>query len=220
MAYILFLRGKPLHVLTCRPGRRAGPNGCYRAPAPRLRPGPRTVLLAGPLGYDPHGGAEGRRSDRGRSASPKTPRRAPIMSTSRAIWSCAGVLPSLGPGGADEADLILLHGKVVTVDRDFSVRQALAVKGDRLLRVGTDEEVLKTRGPRAAMTGSSTSSRCTASSRPGFSPAAAPNTCRSSDRSGRSTRTTRSSGCGSRSRGARRATRGGSTRGGPHPRAT
>jgi predicted amidohydrolase YtcJ len=77
------------------------------------------------------------------------------MSTSRATWSCAGVLLSLSLGGAargaDEADLILQHGKVVTVDRDFSVRQALAVKGDRLLRVGTDEEVLETRGPRTAM---------------------------------------------------------------------
>jgi predicted amidohydrolase YtcJ len=47
---------------------------------------------------------------------------------------------------ADEADLILYHGRVVTVDRDFSVRQALAIKDDRLLRVGTDEEVLQTRG--------------------------------------------------------------------------
>ena len=77
------------------------------------------------------------------------------MSTSRAAWCCAGLLLSLGLGGAaagaDEADLILHHGKVVTVDRDFSVRQALAVKGDRLLRVGTDEEVLKTRGPRTAL---------------------------------------------------------------------
>jgi predicted amidohydrolase YtcJ len=53
--------------------------------------------------------------------------------------------------GADEADLILHRGKVVTVDRDFSVRQALAIKGDRLIRVGTDVEVLETRGPRTAM---------------------------------------------------------------------
>ena len=67
----------------------------------------------------------------------------------------AGLLLSLGlcraAPGADEADLILCNGKVVTVDRDFSVRQALAVKCDRLLRVRTDEEVLKTRGPRTAM---------------------------------------------------------------------
>ena len=53
--------------------------------------------------------------------------------------------------GRRGADLILHHGKVVTVDREFSVRQALAVKGDRLLRVGTDDEVLKTRGPRTAV---------------------------------------------------------------------
>jgi predicted amidohydrolase YtcJ len=77
------------------------------------------------------------------------------MSTSRASSWFAGLLISLGlcgaPAGADEADLILHHGKVVTVDRDFSTRQALAVKGDRLLRVGTDEDVLKTRGPRTAL---------------------------------------------------------------------
>ena len=39
---------------------------------------------------------------------------------------------------ADDADLILHHGKIVTVDRDFSIREALAVKGDRLIQVGTD----------------------------------------------------------------------------------
>jgi predicted amidohydrolase YtcJ len=70
------------------------------------------------------------------------------------LWTTA--LVSLGLCGAaaradDLADLILHHGKVVTVDRDFSVRQALAIKGDRLLRVGTDEEILKTRGPRTAV---------------------------------------------------------------------
>ena len=73
------------------------------------------------------------------------------MTTSRPSRRLAVVLLSIGLAGvvegADEADLILLHGKVVTVDRGFSIRQALAVKGDRLLRVGTDQEVLETRGP-------------------------------------------------------------------------
>src|SRR5262245_12532015 len=48
----------------------------------------------------------------------------------------------------EEADLILLHGKIVTADRAFSIRQALAVKGERLIRVGSDQYVLETRGPR------------------------------------------------------------------------
>jgi predicted amidohydrolase YtcJ len=48
---------------------------------------------------------------------------------------------------ADQADLILHHGKIVTVDRGFSIRQALAVKDDRLIKVGTDDEVDVTRGP-------------------------------------------------------------------------
>jgi predicted amidohydrolase YtcJ len=77
------------------------------------------------------------------------------MTSPRASTWLAGLLLSLGlcraAPGADEADLILCNGKVVTVDREFSVRQALAVKGDRLFRIGTDEEVLKTRGPRTAM---------------------------------------------------------------------
>jgi predicted amidohydrolase YtcJ len=74
------------------------------------------------------------------------------MTTTRAFSWLAAVSLSLGLCGAaaraQEADLILHNGKVVTVDPEFSVRQALAVKGDRLLRVGTDEDVLKARGPR------------------------------------------------------------------------
>jgi predicted amidohydrolase YtcJ len=49
---------------------------------------------------------------------------------------------------AEEADLILHHGKVVTVDKKFSVYQAIAVKDGRVLRVGGDADVLKTKGPR------------------------------------------------------------------------
>ncbi|MDR3621084.1 MAG: amidohydrolase [Paludisphaera borealis] len=73
------------------------------------------------------------------------------MTMSRAFWWIAGLLLLFGDCrdavGDEVADLILHTGKVVTVDRDFSVRQALAVKGGRLLRIGDDADVLKLRGP-------------------------------------------------------------------------
>src|SRR5215218_5104428 len=45
-----------------------------------------------------------------------------------------------------QADLILHHGKVVTVDHDFSINEAIAVKDGKILRVGTDDEILKLKG--------------------------------------------------------------------------
>ncbi len=53
--------------------------------------------------------------------------------------------------GGQEADLIVHHGKVVTVDRDFSVRQAMAINNSLILRVGTDEDVLRLKGPRTEL---------------------------------------------------------------------
>jgi predicted amidohydrolase YtcJ len=77
------------------------------------------------------------------------------MPTPRARLALVFVLPAFallaGPALGEDADLILHHGKVVTVDRDFSVREALAVKGDRLIRVGADDDVMKTRGPATAV---------------------------------------------------------------------
>jgi predicted amidohydrolase YtcJ len=77
------------------------------------------------------------------------------MTTPRARTRPSLVLLALGvlgtARGADEADLILQHGQVVTADRAFSIHQALAVKGDRLLRVGTNAAVLETRGPRTTV---------------------------------------------------------------------
>lgn len=55
---------------------------------------------------------------------------------------------SVIPAAAAEPDLILHNGKIVTVDREFSVRQAMAVEGNRIVRVGTNEELLKLRGAR------------------------------------------------------------------------
>lgn len=45
------------------------------------------------------------------------------------------------------ADLIFVGGKVVTVDADFSVREALALRGGRIVGVGTNAEVRALAGP-------------------------------------------------------------------------
>jgi len=43
---------------------------------------------------------------------------------------------------AQDADLVLINGKIVTVDEQFTIAQAVAVKGDRILAVGTNDEIL------------------------------------------------------------------------------
>src|SRR4051794_29332498 len=50
------------------------------------------------------------------------------------------MLVTTSPARAADADLILHNGKIVTVDRKFSIHQAIALRGDRILRVGTNEE--------------------------------------------------------------------------------
>ena len=42
---------------------------------------------------------------------------------------------------AQTADLILHHGKIVTVDADFSIAEAVAVQGDRIVAVGSNADV-------------------------------------------------------------------------------
>jgi predicted amidohydrolase YtcJ len=54
---------------------------------------------------------------------------------------------SVIPAAAADPDLILHNGRIVTVDRGFSIRQAMAVEGNRIVRVGTNDEVLKLRRP-------------------------------------------------------------------------
>ncbi len=46
------------------------------------------------------------------------------------------------PASAADADLILHHGKIVTVDGKFSLAEAVAVRGGRITAVGTDQAVL------------------------------------------------------------------------------
>lgn len=44
-------------------------------------------------------------------------------------------------------DLVLHHGKIVTVDPGFRIAEALAVKGGRILAVGSNAEILALAGP-------------------------------------------------------------------------
>jgi predicted amidohydrolase YtcJ len=48
---------------------------------------------------------------------------------------------------ASQPDLILHGGRIVTVDEEFSIQQAMAIKGNRILRAGLDEEILRLKGP-------------------------------------------------------------------------
>jgi predicted amidohydrolase YtcJ len=46
------------------------------------------------------------------------------------------------------ADIVLRSGRIVTMDRDFSIKQAVAIKDDRFLAVGSDREMRLMTGPR------------------------------------------------------------------------
>jgi predicted amidohydrolase YtcJ len=48
---------------------------------------------------------------------------------------------------ADTADRILLNGKVITVDKRDSIQQAVAIKGQHILAVGSSADIQKLAGP-------------------------------------------------------------------------
>ena len=49
--------------------------------------------------------------------------------------------------GTNPADLILTNGKIITVDPTFTIAQAIAIAGDRILAVGPDAAVAAMAGP-------------------------------------------------------------------------
>ena len=49
---------------------------------------------------------------------------------------------------AQQADLVLVHGSVLTVDAKDSIAQAVAVRGGRIVAVGTDAWVMRLVGPK------------------------------------------------------------------------
>ena len=52
-----------------------------------------------------------------------------------------------GLAAQQAADLVLLNGRIVTADRNFSIKQAVAVKDGKFLAVGSNDEVRRFVGP-------------------------------------------------------------------------
>ena len=55
-----------------------------------------------------------------------------------------------GSGAAGQqtvADVILSNGKIITVDARFSIAQAVAIQGERILAVGTNQDINRLAGP-------------------------------------------------------------------------
>ena len=60
---------------------------------------------------------------------------------------CRAVAPAAQTPATALADLMLTNGKIVTVDERFTIAQAIAVKGDRIVAVGTNQDITRLAGP-------------------------------------------------------------------------
>ena len=59
-----------------------------------------------------------------------------VLTSSAVLWS-------------QSADTVLLNGKILTVDPQFSVRQALAIREGKIFAVGTNAQIKKLQGPKS-----------------------------------------------------------------------
>ena len=55
------------------------------------------------------------------------------------VFLGTGILPA--PASAQSADVVLVNGKILTVDSNFSTQQAVAIRGERILSVGDNSQI-------------------------------------------------------------------------------
>lgn len=68
--------------------------------------------------------------------------------TQRFSLAFAGLLCAIASHAQQTApDLILSNGKIITVDERFSIAQAVAISGNRIVATGTNQEIAKLAGP-------------------------------------------------------------------------
>src|SRR5499433_3938851 len=61
------------------------------------------------------------------------------------VVAAVALAPVAAP--AQSADIVLVNGKIVTVDDRFTIAEALAISGQRIVAVGTTADIEKLRGP-------------------------------------------------------------------------
>jgi predicted amidohydrolase YtcJ len=59
------------------------------------------------------------------------------------IVAVLALAAAIGSASAETADTVLFNGKVLTVDRDFSIREAIAIAHGRVLATGTTADMKK-----------------------------------------------------------------------------
>jgi predicted amidohydrolase YtcJ len=73
--------------------------------------------------------------------------RADMMRLGRIIATALAVTAAPAGGQAQAPDTILINGKVVTVDEQFTIAQALAIAGGRIVKVGSRTDIEALKGP-------------------------------------------------------------------------
>ena len=70
-----------------------------------------------------------------------------MRSVTKVLAVAVVLLAVAAPAPAQNADTVLLNGKLLTVDKQFSTREALAVRDGRIMAVGTTADIKKLSGP-------------------------------------------------------------------------
>ena len=72
-----------------------------------------------------------------------------IILRSALLAVCALAIAS--PAWPQNADTILVNGKILTVDSQFSIREAIAIRDGKITAVGSNSDVRKQAGPQTRL---------------------------------------------------------------------
>src|SRR6202045_547734 len=81
----------------------------------------------------------------------ETPPKRLAFGKALAVFASLGLALAANSASAQTADTVLFNGKILTVDKDFSVREALAIGHGRVLASGTSAAMKKLAGDKAKL---------------------------------------------------------------------